>query len=111
MMNMNISRKLVLIAGLFSATGFSEADIPPAHPAVRPDPRVARIREYFKKRLCPAHKYAEDFLIAADRHNLDWRLLPSLSMIETAGGKGTRNNNMFGWANANVRFRTVQEGI
>jgi hypothetical protein len=32
-------------------------------------------------------------------------------MIETAGGKGTRNNNMFGWANAQVRFRNSREGI
>ena len=25
--------------------------------------------------------------------------------------RGTRNNNMFGWANANVRFQSVREGI
>jgi hypothetical protein len=101
----------VLIAGLFSITGVAEPDIQPAQPAPRADPRLARIQQYFRDRLCPADQYAEDFLKAADEHDLDWRLLPSLSMIETAGGKGTRNNNMFGWANAQVRFRNSREGI
>jgi hypothetical protein len=42
---------------------------------------------------------------------LDWRLLPSLSLIESGGGKSVRNNNIFGWGNCKVRFRTTREGI
>ncbi len=80
-------------------------------PAVSTDPRLIRIRQYFLERDCPAHQYAEDFVLAADRHDLDWRLLPSLSMIESTGGKEARNNNMFGWDNGNVRFITRRDGI
>ena len=39
------------------------------------------------------------------------RLLPSISMIESTGGKEARNNNMFGWDNGNVRFSTNRDGI
>lgn len=106
-----ISRGLVLVAGLAAFSGQADPVSPPIKPAVSTDPRLIRIRQYFIERDCPAHQYAEDFLLAADRHNLDWRLLPSLSMIESTGGKEARNNNMFGWDNCDVRFNTHQEGI
>lgn len=106
-----ISRGLVLVAGLAAVTGQVNPDSLPEKPAVSTDPRLIRIRQYFIERDCPAHQYAEDFVLAADRHDLDWRLLPSLSMIESTGGKEARNNNMFGWDNCNVRFRTSREGI
>jgi hypothetical protein len=63
----------------------------------RNDPRFARLRSFFTKANCPARHYAEVFLEAADRYALDWRLLPSLSFIESTGGKAARNNNLFGW--------------
>ena len=106
-----ISRGLVLVAGLAAVTGQVNPDSLPEQPAVSTDPRLIRIRQYFIERDCPAHQFAEDFVLAADRHDLDWRLLPSLSMIESTGGKEARNNNMFGWDNCNVRFRNSREGI
>lgn len=106
-----ISRGFVLVAGLAAFSGQTNPVSPPIRTAVSTDPRLIRIRQYFLERDCPAHQYAEDFLLAADRHNLDWRLLPSLSMIESTGGKEARNNNMFGWDNCNVRFSTHREGI
>jgi hypothetical protein len=106
-----ISRGLVLVAGLAAVSGQADPDSFAMKPAVSTDPRLIRIRQYFLERDCPAHQYAEDFVMAADRHDLDWRLLPSLSMIESTGGKEARNNNMFGWDNCNVRFNTNREGI
>lgn len=99
------------MAGLAAVTGYADPDSLPMKPAVSTDPRLIRIRQYFLERDCPAHQYAEDFVLAADRHQLDWRLLPSLSMIESTGGKEARNNNMFGWDNGNVRFKTRRDGI
>jgi hypothetical protein len=99
------------VAGLAAVSGSADPDSLTVKPAVSTDPRLIRIRQYFLERDCPAHQYAEDFIRAADRHELDWRLLPSISMIESTGGKEARNNNMFGWDNGNVRFSTNRDGI
>lgn len=91
----------------------------PADPGPRPepswpdsrDPRLFCIRQFFVTRNCPAHEYAEDFVAAADENGLDWRLLPSISFVESTGGKATRNNNMFGWDNAEQWFASSRAGI
>lgn len=75
------------------------------------DSRLQRIRSFFRKRKCPAQKYAAEFVVAADRHRLDWRLLPSLALIESSGGKVFSNNNIFGWDSCRHRFPSVQAGI
>lgn len=59
----------------------------------------------------PIAHLAEDFVIAADEYKLDWRLLPSIAFIESTAGKSHRNNNIFGWNNANTRFRSIRDGI
>jgi len=99
------------VAGLPAVSVSADPDALTVKPAVSTDPRLIRIRQYFLERLCPAHQYAEEFIMAADRHELDWRLLPSISMIESTGGKEARNNNMFGWDNGNVRFSNNRDGI
>jgi hypothetical protein len=48
---------------------------------------------------------------AADDNDLDWRLLPSISIIESSGGKAYRNNNIFGWANGDWAFPTIRAGL
>lgn len=78
---------------------------------LRRDPREVRLEHYFGEKNCPAKSYAREFVQAADRHNLDWRLLPSLAFIESGGGKAYKNNNMFGWDNGDHRFRSVKDSI
>lgn len=75
------------------------------------DSRMQRIRSFFRKRKCPAQKYAAHFVTAADRYRLDWRLLPSLALIESSGGKVFSNNNIFGWDSCRHKFPSVQAGI
>ncbi len=101
-----------MVAGLLATQSHADPDPRPADIAVnQTDPRLIRIKQYFLDRNCPAHIYAGDFISAADQNNLDWRLLPSLSFIESGGGKEARNNNMFGWDNCRRRFRSSREGI
>jgi hypothetical protein len=107
-----ISRGIVVFAGLLATQAPADSDPRPVDMAVnRTDPRLIRVKQFFLERDCPAHLYAEDFITAADQHNLDWRLLPSLSFIESGGGKEAYNNNMFGWDNCKRRFRSTREGI
>jgi len=70
----------------------------------RHDPRLQSLRNFFSKAECPAAKYSEAFLEAADAYELDWRLLPSLSFVESTGGKSARYNNLFGWDSGRAHF-------
>lgn len=54
---------------------------------------------------------AEDFVHAADDNHLDWRLLPSISVIESGGGKAYRNNNIFGWNQGLQPFPSIRAGL
>ncbi len=97
---------------MLAAQGPADPDSRPARPAVKQtDPRVIRVQQFLAERDCPAHVYAEDFIRASTEHDLDWRLLPSLSLIESGGGKQAYNNNMFGWDSCRVRFNSRREGI
>lgn len=93
---------IALLAGL---TLFA-ADPQPSDPV---DSRLVQIREFFRKHACPVEHLAEEFLAAADHHGLDWRLLPSLALVESGGGRASRANNIFGWGR--VRFPSVADGI
>src|ERR1700761_1003179 len=84
---------------------------PTAIPEAKPDARTVRLRSFLAKLHCPVADFAQDFIEAADDNHLDWRLLPSISVIESGGGKAARNNNIFGWKNGNQLFPTLRAGI
>jgi hypothetical protein len=79
--------------------------------APEPDPRTDRLKRFFSSLHCPVSYLAADFVHAADENGLDWRLLPSISVIESGGGKAYKNNNIFGWANGDYLFSTLKAGI
>ena len=80
-------------------------------PDFRDDPRLPALRQFFAKAGCPALYYATVFLEAADVYKLDWRLLPSISYIESTGGKFAKNNNFFGWDSGKASFDTPVQAI
>jgi len=80
-------------------------------PDYRNDARLESLRRFFHQGACPVEAVAEVFLETADAYDLDWRLLPSLSFVESAGGKGARYNNMFGWDSGRAQFPSVTAGI
>jgi hypothetical protein len=91
------------IVSLPVSMSLSQARSTPS-PDYRQDPRLQTLRNFFSKAECPAAKYSEAFLEAADAYELDWRLLPSLSFVESTGGKAARNNNLFGWDSGRAHF-------
>jgi hypothetical protein len=110
-----VSKGLVMVAGFLTVPGPSDfdqqlAEIPYAKER-EADPRLQRIRKFMQAFGAPASRYAHDFVLAADRNNLDWRLLPSISILESGGGKNCKNNNIFGWQNCDRKFPSVQYGI
>lgn len=83
---------------------------PPPNPCPA-DHRCDALAKFFKKYSSPLGKYAGDFILAADKHHLDFRLLPSISMVESSGGKYYSSGNIFGWNSGRARFRSISAGI
>jgi hypothetical protein len=105
-------KDLLLVAGLLAApVTASVQQYTPAREVKESDPRLSRLRKFFGDRDCPLRDAAKDFLIAADQNELDWRLLPSISFIESSGGKDYRNNNVLGWGSCKEKFASVRAGI
>ncbi len=105
------SNGLALIAGVVSApvaTISLELRNLPAER--RQDPRLDRLRSFFHRAAPRLEALSPAFIAASEANNLDWTLLPSLSLIES-GGNGGRNNNVLGWNNGNTRFRSVSHGL
>lgn len=75
------------------------------------DPRRLALWQYFQACNCPAARWTNSFVQEADLQGLDWRLLASISMIESTGGKHYKNHNILGWGSASARFRSEQAGI
>jgi hypothetical protein len=69
------------------------------------------LQKFFAKLHCPVKEFASDFVAAADENNLDWRLLPSISVVESGGGKAYRNNNIFGWDQGTHAFASIRSSI
>lgn len=110
-----MSRRLVVFAGLLAApvaTAVTQTKVPAPQSPLKPtDKRLTILQKFFKDRGSPLHRNAVDFIEAADRNHLDWRLLPSISMVESGGGKAYKNNNVLGWFNGEHKFATVGAGI
>lgn len=102
----------VFVAGM-AAVPVALSPHPPLTPApeYRSDPRLETLRTFFHVAECPAEEYAAAFLEAADYNDLDWRLLPSLSFVESTGGKFARDNNLFGWDSGRAHFPSPVAGI
>ncbi len=76
--------------------------------------RAQAIDAYFSIRNMPLAGYGLKMVEEAQKHNLDWRLLPAISVQESGGGKHATfrcKNNPFGWASCNVKFESIDEAI
>jgi hypothetical protein len=108
-----LSGGLAILAGVVATPAPSSLHGETTAPVAdyRQDSRYSRLMKFFEKYKCPVQNYAGVFLEAADRNELDWRLLPSLSFVESAGGKAAPFNNLFGWQSGKAHFASITTGI
>ena len=114
-----VSKHLMVAAGLLAVPATIQFEqpakaLPTQKPTDQPgntDLRSCRLRQFFGSLHCPIQDLAEDFVEAADDNRLDWRLLPSISVVESGGGKAYKNNNLFGWDNGQQPFLSIRAGI
>ena len=107
------SNGLAVVAGVVSlpVSGTHADCAKPAAAEYRSDPRLASLRSFFSQTNCPAAELSPIFLEASDANDLDWRLLPSISFVESTGGKSARNNNLFGWDSGRAAFSSASACI
>lgn len=83
------------------------------------DPRILALNKFLTDYHSPMAQYANVFVSEADRYGLDWRLVASISGIESAFGNKIpgNSNNAWGWrginknANGWSMFATWPDGI
>ena len=76
-----------------------------------PDPRISKVDAFFHAYSCPAPNHAADYVRAADLYDIDYRILPAISLLESTCGSYPRGNNHWGWDNGSANFRSVEHGI
>ena len=77
------------------------------------DNRVEKLTAFLKKYDSPLVPYAEDFVSMADRYQIDWKLLPAITGVESTFGKQIPYNsyNAYGWNNGHYRFKSWKNSI
>lgn len=77
------------------------------------DFRVINLKKFFQKYNSPLSLYAKDFVQAADKYGLDYRLVPAISGVESTFGKRIpyKSYNAYGWANGKYKFTSWEDSI
>ena len=73
--------------------------------------RADAIDAYFSDRSMPLKGYGMKMVLEAEKHDIDWRLLPAIAIRESSGGKFACKNNPFGWDSCKTNFKSVNEAI
>jgi hypothetical protein len=97
-----------LVLGLTVCAAVASDSTLPARP---PDVRGERLEAFFRAYDCPGPLHVQDYLRAADSHDLDYRMLPAISLVESTCGAFERMNNRWGWDSVQTGFASVHAGI
>lgn len=95
-----------ILAGLHTET--------PAQPVI--DNRAKILKEYLNQYNSPLADHADTFVKEADKHNIDWKLVPAITGVESYFGQLIPPYSFNGWGyhvyDGNVRgFTSWDEGI
>lgn len=73
--------------------------------------RAAKIDTYFRERSMPLAGHGAAMVAAAEKHDIDWRLLPAIAIRESSGGKQMCGNNPFGWGSCKIQFTSIDHAV
>lgn len=91
--------------------------------AIGADARVVVLKEFFEKHNSPLTSHTEKFVEVADKHRLDYRLLPAIAMQESnlckkiptnsynCWGFGIYGDNVIRFANYDEAIEAVAKGL
>jgi hypothetical protein len=71
------------------------------------------LESFLRAQGSPFAGNAEDFITAADKYGLDWKLLPAISGVESGFGHVYVNGtyNAWGWGGGYIRFTSWSDSI
>jgi hypothetical protein len=86
------------------------------------DPRARILHDYLAQYNSPLQDYASDFVNAADKYDVDWKLVPAISGVESTFGKqipggyerSSTSYNGWGWGvygDQALYFKSWTDGI
>jgi len=77
------------------------------------DARGQKLATFLTQQNSPLAPYAEIFIQAADKYQIDWKLVPAITGVESSFGKNIpfRSYNAYGWANGAYRFQSWDQSI
>lgn len=79
------------------------------------DPRAQILHNYLAQYNSPLADHASDFVEAADTYNVDWKLVPAISGVESTFGKQIPGGyNGWGWGvygDQAIYFKSWRDGI
>ncbi len=102
---LSILISFLLIHPLYQEQPFEPATQPEKVEAKALDPRAQILKDYLAKYDSPLESHAQDFIDAADKYQLDWKLVPAIAGVESTFGKnipggyepGSTSYNGWGW--------------
>ena len=107
-----------LLGGLFSAqkaeaTFIAGASASLIDETLKEDLRVKQLELALKYYKSPLADYSDHFVQMADKYQIDWRLLPAISGVESTFGKFYINGtyNAYGWGGGKIRFESWEDSI
>lgn len=82
-------------------------------PAFQTDTRVEQLAGFLDAYHSPLAPYAANFIAAADQHQLNWKLVPAITGVESTFGKQipVGSYNAYGWSNGAYRFKSWEQSI
>ena len=92
----------------------ASATLKPAQTAAsQKDKRVEALERVFEKNNSQLLPYAEVYIRSADKHGVDWKLLPAIAGLESGFGRAMidATYNPYGWGSGRIYFDSWEDGI
>lgn len=79
----------------------------------KPDLRIEKLKRFLSFYESPLVNSVIDFIQIADKYQLDWKLIPAITGVESTFGKAIPfgSFNAYGWANGAYYFNSWEESI
>ena len=80
---------------------------------IQSDIRVEKLRVFLTRYDSPLTPFAQDFVELADKYQIDWRLVPAITGVESTFGKQIpyHSYNAYGWNNGNYYFKSWEDSV
>lgn len=77
------------------------------------DRRLEVLKKFLNDYRSPLAPYAGVFIEIADKYDVDWKIVPAITGVESTFGRHIPFNsyNAYGWCNGNYSFKSWEESI